>query len=276
MTIMLVMRYAENRDSTSITFKKYNLSPQDKYPTFSICFEGSEFQFYHDLNLFNNLGITSSQYKLMLRGEAALRYEYNETSSLYRKTSVFMTNVSHGNIQHFQLQMSDIILRLKFGTENPNNDKYYHKDESSQKQPPFFVGYQTPDMICHTRESKDTLNLKRMHDTLVLKSSIMRKKMYENTIMKIFIHYPGQLIRSLDNPTFKSSFTEYQKEKLLEIKLSQGTLLVKRPDSKDGCNTEIEEHDTYFVLELFKKLGCIPPYLKQNLKMKTEWDECTS
>ena len=276
MTILLIGRYLENRDATSITFKKYNINPQDKYPTFSVCFEGPEFHFYHDLALFDGFGIIPKQYEQMLRGETVLRYEYNYTSRLYRKTAVKIDNASDSSISDFHLQISDILVQLEFTTENPKDSVTYRKDETTKQQPPFFVGYQSPGMICHTRWSNDSFNLIRMHDTLVLNNTIMKSKIYENTTMSIVIHYPGQLIRSLENPGFTSSFLEYRNEKQLVIKLSQGTVLKKRPNSKDGCNMEIQDHDVYLELTLAKRINCIPPYWNQGLQKKLELDECNS
>ena len=34
-----VMRYMNNDDESSIEFKKFNASPEDKYPAFSLCFD---------------------------------------------------------------------------------------------------------------------------------------------------------------------------------------------------------------------------------------------
>ena len=276
MTLILAGRYLENRDATAITYKRYNLSPQDKYPTFSVCFEGPEFHFYHDIPLFDAYSLTANQYKQLLSGATALKHEYNRTSRLYKKVPVSMTNDSDERISDFHLQMSNILVQLNFSTEHSKNDVSYLKHETPEEKLPFFIGYQSPDKICYTRESNDAVDSIRMNDMLVFDGKILNRKMYENTEIQIFVHYPGQLFRSLDNPGFTSSFLEYQNEKLLEIKLSQGTVLKKRPDSNSPCNTDIKDHDKYLESELTKRIKCIPPYWKQGIQTERGWDECTS
>ena len=57
MTNTQVIRFLRNDDSTTIAFKRFNLSPDDKYPTFSICFTGAELHWYNDKNIFDQYGI---------------------------------------------------------------------------------------------------------------------------------------------------------------------------------------------------------------------------
>ena len=44
--------FCENRDSSSIAYKPFNLSPTDKYPTFSICLKGHHIYWQNEKNLF--------------------------------------------------------------------------------------------------------------------------------------------------------------------------------------------------------------------------------
>ena len=69
-TTSTICQYYENLDETFIRMKKYNQDPSiDKYPTFSICFKGTEFVWYHDQNIFQAYDLNASQFELMLKGE---------------------------------------------------------------------------------------------------------------------------------------------------------------------------------------------------------------
>ena len=68
------IEYAENKDQVFVSIKTYNHHAAAKYPTFSICFRGTEFHWYRDINIFNSYGIDPYQYELMLKGERAIKY----------------------------------------------------------------------------------------------------------------------------------------------------------------------------------------------------------
>ena len=88
MALQLVVRFIENKDATSIMYREYNKRLQDKYPTFSICFQGNEIHWYHDLKIFGAFGITTIDYEQMLSGKPAFRYIHNRTTRIYKKASI--------------------------------------------------------------------------------------------------------------------------------------------------------------------------------------------
>ena len=276
MIVMLIGRFLENRDATLITYKKYSQTPIDDYPTYSICFKGATFHWYHDSEIFRSFGVYPSEYEQMLTGQTVLKYEYNLTSRLYWKTPIFMGNESKVNFEDFHVKISDILTNLKFVTEDPIYDTHYENpsDRRPLEKPPFYVGYHTAQMICFTRKLNDRLYSIKVYDQLSFNRSIMQNGMYDDTEMSIFVHHPTQLMRSIDHPSFEASFHEYQKNKLLELKVSQGTFLKKRPDSNDPCNEKIDDHDTYLQRETSKKFNCVPPYWNERLLEALELERC--
>ena len=86
----------------------------------------------------------------------------------------------------------------------------------------------------------------------------------------------NQLVRSLDSPSFTSSFRDYHWDDMLEIELSQGTVLRKRPDSNTPCNPTVENHDIYVLESIVKDMECIPAYWTQFFKDEMDLPECTS
>ena len=77
------------------------------------------------------------------------------------KSPVCLSNISDGGIDKFRLQITNIVKEVKFAAENPNHEIYYGTDTSKKSidEPPFHIGYQTPNTICFTRNSNDHLEL---------------------------------------------------------------------------------------------------------------------
>ena len=277
MTITQIVRYLENRDASSISYKQFSQTPRDRYPTFSICFQGAELYWYYDTLIFKDFGITPAQYEPILKGEIGFKYEYEYTTRLYRKVPIDIRNVSNiGFQQQLYLNLSDILVGLEFVTKEAKNTIRYGNGEKGKliQQLPFYIGYQTSDTICFTRKSNDDFRLVRVHDWLSLKTSVMENGMYDDVELQIFVHYPGQLLRSFENPSFRSSFNVYQVWKLLELKISHVTVLRKRPDSNVPCNNEVEDDDAYLQLEIIKLVGCIPSYWRHIVPKDLRFDEC--
>ena len=278
MTITQIVRYLENRDASSIGYKQFNQTPRDKYPTFSICFQGAEVNWYYDTLMFNRLGITTAQYELILKGETGLRYDYEYATRLFKKSPLDIRNVSDIGLEQFSLNITDVLVGLEFVTQKPNNAIHYvsGKDGKPVQELPFYIGYQTPETICFTRKSNDELDLIRVHDWLSLPRYLLDDQIYGDVELQLVIHYPGQLLRSLDNPRYKSTLDNYNKVKLLELKISHVTVLRKRPDSNAPCNNEDQDDDTHLLLEIIKHIGCIPIYWKCIVPNNPRFDECKS
>ena len=94
--------------------------------------------------------------------------------------------------------------------------------------------------------------------------------------MKLYVHHPGHLIRSLDNPSMSTSFSYYQLDTITEAKLSQGTTLRKRQDSKEKCTDKTDAHDQFLMSEISRNFNCTPPYWTGLLAKDVLPSECTS
>ena len=262
MMFRLANQYNENEDATSISHKRFTEIPENIYPALSICFEGSSFHWYNDLEIFSAFGTNSYQFEQIVKGQAAYRYSYNTTSMMYKKTPVAITNRSYWNFDTFRLHMSDILVQAKYRTENPADEFSYENSIASKavEQVGFHISYETPEQICFTRYSNNIADAIRKEDWLGFNMSIMSNGSYRDTEMKIFLHYPGQLALAQKSPGFESVFSKYQWKSILEFKLYQGTLVKRRADAKKKCNDQIGNHDIYLQKEISKAANCVPPY----------------
>ena len=92
---------------------------------------------------------------------------------------------------------------------------------------------------------------------------------------ELFIHHPGQLIRSFDSPAFKANTSEMQKE-YRQIKVSQSTVWRKRSVKGQDCLNDVNNYDQYFQQSISKNISCVPPFWTKTINLTSIQDECTS
>ena len=101
MTLRQTLRYLNNEDSSSMTYKRFNESPEDRYPTFSICLLSSPFFNLRHLSnkeVLSKFAITANEYTQLLKG--------NDIVSSRRGSHVGFSNVSQigfvdATVRHF-------------------------------------------------------------------------------------------------------------------------------------------------------------------------------
>ena len=67
---------------------------------------------------------------------------------------------------------------------------------------------------------------------------------------------------------------EGEGSKQLEFKISQIKQLRKRSDSSNPCSKQVDDYDKYYQQQIFKKLGCVPPYWKKLMPDGKFFEEC--
>ena len=277
MTLKNIGRFNEDVNATTITYKKYGQTAENKYPSFSLCFEGAGLYRVNKSAIFTAYGLDLRNYELMLDGKPAFQYDYHPSSKGYGKISL---PLKFEPITFFEeqdlFQLPDIIKETSFIAGNQIQSmifgkKYGISAEQMVKEPPLYVSYQEPKLICMTRQQNRPLDLIRNYDTLLLRPSFLDS----NIKLKIFIHYPGHLIRSFDSPRFETLLSRVQNKKL-GFRISQTTLLRKRSVQNNSCDKKIEDHDRFLLESLSNDAGCVPPYWKNIVRRLTSLRECTT
>lgn len=270
-----ISRWLENNDESTITFKKFNLSPKDIYPEISICFTGHRLNWYNDDSISDKFGITTEDYEKMLKGSKLFSYNYNFTSKLYDKVEIKDKYWLMEGVEQFQIKASTLITGLQYENEDKSSSIIYGKgkDGRSVVDIPLHPSFKTPDTICFTRTATDASGTLRVYDLIAFNRSILAHHKYENVEFQIFIHHPQQLLRSFHRPAFKSTFG-YMREpnvnnnnpwtKFLRIALSKVTVLRKRPGSNVPCDKGLTDDDTRLQNEIIDHIQCIPIYWKYN------------
>ena len=271
MTITQILRYYENRDISSISHRHFNNMPKDVYPTYSVCIKGDNLYTFKMEELAKLAGITSTEYAKILKGQDAIKYDYQYTTGLYNRVSLNYENTSYFNVETVSPKISDIIIGAEFATQEPMHVKRYRNLAIETQSPefPFYVGLQTPENLCFTRRDPidDETNEIRAYDFISFEGYLVwTRGMYNSLEFQIIIHHPRHLMRSFDNPTFQYTFLDYynyNRDKILEVMISHVSVIRKRSDSNTPCNPDIQNDDLYLQLETIKKVGCIPIYWKQ-------------
>ena len=284
MTNTQVIRLLKNDDSTTIAFKRFNLSPRDKYPTFSMCFKGAELRWYNDKFIFDQYGISSSKYEKLLKGEKVSKYRYNYTSKLYDKFPVeYIPGASEDQVDKFSISISDILTTLRYRISPDEKSIEYKKREKGNRKGrlPLKIGYTSPDTICFTKSSNDSLDTVNRYDLLELDRAIFGNEKYQNVELKLFIHYPQQLLRAFHKPAFKSTVGDKNSgnrfwRNLLRITISDVTVLKKRPGSNVPCDESLVDDDLKLQLQIIKSIQCIPVYWHSVLKTGLNLEICNS
>ena len=284
MTVILIGRYQENESATQIAYKQYAATDEDQYPTFRICFNGDGLYRYNGSAIYEAYGINPSNYEKMLQGKPAFRYEYDPTRRLFNKTSLPLkqgTDLKFMDLVQNSFDISDIITSARFEAEN-TYVLNYNKTPSNRmvdNKPPFYISYQIPKKRCLTRKVKKKNGLIRHKDEVYLDLSFLDF----NTKIELFVHYPGQLIRALDSPTFESDRDEMRQEAAVywpprkrQIKMSQSTVWRKRSVKNKLCLKDVDSYDQYFQQAVSRIVSCVPPFCTSTLNFTTIRDECTS
>ena len=279
MTKTQIIRFIENEDSSAITFKRFNQSPEDKYPTFSLCFKGAPLSWYHDDLIFSRFGLTSSRYAKTLEGKQTYKYNYNYTARLYKKIPIQTNDVVTEDVDKFYLNSSNIWKDVDYATEHEQGATD-DIQAITEKQIPFFLGYKTPDTICFTRNAVAMEHSMRSYDYVSLNQDLLANGKYEAVQLKIFSHYPGQLLRSFHKPVFDSTLGSIRDEFNsrnhfhLKISLSQVMALKKRPDANIACDDDLIDDDLKLQMEIMKRTQCIPIYWKDVAKDRLNLNPC--
>ena len=275
MTSTEIARFGRNHDSSSISFNKFNVSPKDIYPTFTICFEK-----YKRSNTSKNETTGASDNKMMKR----------------RKTKNKKTKIKEKKIPNFNDLLTDTTNLRNMLTDYYTMDKTKNKTSKwelkekghppSLSNPlitltnnvdwPFYKSYHDWDKLCFTKNEKFKENFIKWMDVIrfhtVLLEEVGRRYIF------VYVHQPNHLIRSFGEEVAQLEMTKESGDlsKSLKIKISGVNVIRKRPDAKEICNPDADDQDAYFSKVIIKKVGCTPPHWKLENDIYPRYVNCNS
>ena len=253
-SVYIVLRqfitYYENEDTPKISIKTFNELPTDVYPDITFCFVGAEDiqgktlkHVYNESYLQQHYSLTKEQYYQLIQGNSKAwenisnpsrvsEIDFNKASIDLNKLILVHTGLSHGNT---------------FTYKKGIKKDWIHRT------------FQLPGMICFTRQFGAHLKKDDLFMTEIFEVRLTKVFVY------IFVHYPGQMLRSVfgNYRNYKSVLTMTNKglnsSNSYDIKLTQMTVIKRRPDAVDSCDPSPSD-DTRFWRLIFKKITCLPSY----------------
>ena len=179
MAVTILGRFQENKSTTSITYKKYEETVEDKYPSFSMCFKGPHLHSYNDTAIFNSYKLSPDQYKLMLEGKKTFTYYYNPGSRLYSKSTTRLnpaSDLKFTNMVNRAFELEDILDETDFVRKDGTRRTYYGKrlSQGEVEQPPFYIGNEKPGVVCFTRRSEYISKSPRTYDIVYFDLNAMQ------------------------------------------------------------------------------------------------------
>ena len=224
MTLKNIGRFQEDSNETTIAFKTFGITAEDKYPAYSVCFEGNDLYRFNESAIFAAYGIHLHDYEMMLNGRVAYQYNYYPSTRRYGKRSVpRQFEPSIGFKEQGLFKLPDIVNAASFVAENQSHDIFYKgKDSDSfeKEEIPFYINYQSSNLFCMTKKHHYPSDVIRRYDSLSLDVSSFNS----NLKMKVFIHYPGQMLRFFDAPRL-DMFVSRLPDGGVSMKVSQTTAL---------------------------------------------------
>ena len=271
MTITMVLRYYENGDTSTISYKRFVVN-QEAYPTFTICLTGHPKLVITDK--IKELHLTQNDYLSMLKGSIALT---NKSIDQFR-------TVLNSQFEDMAIPLASIITKIKFERNDKSESIWYEKQRETDDGSMLdidnfiFISYIDPDLFCFSRKVELEKLSARKKDEVVLHFSSLNDALYSGDAkLKIFFHIPGQLARNFEQPSQVFKLTDLTEESLgiqMSLSLAYVSVLKKRPDSIKRCNQSLDKDDDEFRRRIVQEVGCVPAYWKNNLNIKQ--DLCNS
>ena len=91
--------------------------------------------------------------------------------------------------------------KFEFKSQDSNHTTSDITYKEANESLPFYVSHADPDTICFTRKSEFESDLIRTLDWLSIDLDILKNA---NVLLHLYIHHPGQLIRSFGKPNFET------------------------------------------------------------------------
>ena len=251
MVSILFCQYFENLDTSGVSMKRFNELPTGKYPSFTFCMHAEEGKIFNDEILQNKFKLGQLDYYQLLAG-----------------------NENWTNIKMAKIPFSEVITGIddfleEFEVEDYSHQEYNKWATGMTKMSPFRQSYQDPTANCFTYDTKygssvSVSELSVRFNITTLSHSLDSGKVY------IVAHYPGLLIRNLNNYLMKvkdwKELKQQNKANYITISISGVTLMRFRETANDACDPKLIDDDAKWKKIVVNLIGCSPPYWYNNSK----------
>ena len=254
MSITQVLRYIDNNDKASVTFRRFNHSPRDRYPTYTICFENQNRrgEFYNQTYLLNKFGINGSDYFQMISGldvngylpKSSMLSDIDfELASIHPKEIIreYFARYNKGKHRYVKSQLNkNLKVNRDLSWINPIQAEYIESKDGKalefSKQLPFYKSYQDYNRICLTRNNTYRKGMSYSFEHL----AIWTRRIKNFDKIRIYFHHPYQAMRTFFNRFYSKPYISLDLQKRrnynnIRFRFSQLSVLRKRRDANNPC-----------------------------------------
>ena len=232
---------------SKVSFRLFNQINEDKYPDITFCLEG------------NHIKDSTEEFQLSPTVVSDIMKGKVSTDSLDQRLS---KKIIDSKSDELFIDLSEILLSFAF-TTNDNSTVYskqmVHSDDPSRKIKSVFQStYSDPDKVCFTRNSflETGTGTLRKQDEIIFDIRHMTGWFY----LKLFLHYPGQFIRTIERPIYEMEIKRYWIAEHITVLISDVTTLRRRNKPSDPCDDRTVEDGQEFRKKVMKEVKCKPSY----------------
>ena len=248
-TIVQAERYFKNEDTSNISFRPFNIRPQDNYPDLTFCLEGG-----HLSQAIEEFRVSEDTFINVLKGNTELSHiGLNSFEQISR---------THSDM--YFINLNEVILKYTIRT-NKNTTSYTKANDSftneEEKISAFFqTTYMDPGKFCFTRNSQSEKGntIVRKEDKIV----IDLKHISASTKFQIHLNYPGQFIRFMEIPVAETIFKMNDNSQKMILTIPDITILRKRSRPSQPCEETAKDDSHDLRINVMQKVQCKPSYWK--------------
>jgi hypothetical protein len=304
-----ILRYTNNKDTSSVSIKQFNEKAEDNYPTFSLCFLGSgksekliyNYSQFEDNPLSNYLIRLKERKKVRNRiskYQNLIKGKLNVSSEEIKNATECLSGTPCTNFSQVTMKIKPLLRMFtvvdqsrkwlnhwkikNVATANSKFNQIIPQNSSNNPYWPFFVSYTTPNQICYTRyDELLKTSLKRKEYVALDKSALDSLRGWKwnsesRGDLYLYIHNPGQNVRNFGKEVYHLPLTTKYINQNISISVTRVDVLRSRSDAEKPCNPSIEDEDAYYMNSIVQKAGCIPPYWKSLENINADMPSCIS
>ena len=255
-------KYFENKDTSSVEFKKFQNERTNVYPSLTICFSVDAVHMFKDFARKNG-NISSHDLSSALKGQPEHITNIKKAVKILKK----VIELKNGD-KIFSTAMNGLIVGynekyfLHQGSEVIGNKTGVVGSRLLTNSSIFFLSYQDPGMRCFTRNLTYEPGLVIRRESMILDLTTL--KQLGLSLMLIYVHHRHQLVRTMEAPSLViRTPTEYNNEnEFKQIRINNIRVFRMRPNSKERCNENLLNDDGEWMRAVSQSVGCIPVYWK--------------
>lgn len=175
MIAILFCKYVDNHDSSQVTMKKFNGSPEGRYPSFTFCILASNGKLFREDILQNDFGLIQEAYYRQLTGERDAK----------------KLELSKGEFDKVAIKIDDFL--EEFTAEDSSYQAYntWTIITINVTGSPFRPSYQDPNTNCVTYDTKYSSSVSLRSVTARFNITKFKHLFIDSGKVRILAHYPG-------------------------------------------------------------------------------------